>query len=434
MPREKRAIALIASVSAMCWPGTANATEGYFLNGTSVRDKGVAGAGTADPNDPLILANNPAGIAEIDSQIEIGVSLFMPRRQFTGSGGPGFTPSGQVESGSNFFALPSAGISHRLDDRSAVGLAIFGNGGLNTNYGAPANPACASPPLPAPNGVFCGGPTGVNLIQAFVAAGYARKLGDTITVGVSPVFAMQIFRARGLAAFAYDPMGNPMSVDPSRLTDNGNSVSTGFGLRGGVLVHLTPQLRLAASYQTEMNMSRFREYAGLFENGGDFDIPSNYNLGIAFEPAPGFRLLADYRHIEYSDVPAVSNSSTIRQQLGSPGGPGFGWRDVDAYKFGVEGPVSERLTLRAGAGFNNNPVPSSDATINILAPGVSTRHYTLGARLGMGERSSLDVSFLYSPAARTRGIEITPAGPNPGHLIDLEMHQFEVGLAWVTKL
>lgn len=434
MSSKKRAIAFIASVSAMCLSGTAHATEGYFLNGTSVRDKGVAGAGTADPVDPLILANNPAGIAEIDSQIEIGVSLFMPRRQFTGSGGPGFTPSGTVESGSNFFPLPAAGISYKLDDRSAVGLAIFGNGGLNTNYGAPANPACASPPLPAPNGVFCGGTTGVNLIQAFVVAGYARKLTDNITVGISPVFALQIFKARGLRAFSFDPMGNPLTVDPTRLTDNGNSVSTGFGLRGGVLVKLTPQLRLAASYQTKMNMSKFDEYAGLFENGGDFDIPSNYNAGVAFEPAPGFKLLADYRHIAYSDVPAVSNPSTLPQQFGSPGGPGFGWEDVDVYKFGLEVPASERLILRAGAAFNNNPVPSSDVTINILAPGVSTRHYTLGARLGLGERSSLDFSFLYSPRARTRGIEITPTGPNPGHTIELEMHQFEVGLAWVKKL
>lgn len=434
MPNQKRAIALIASVSAVCFSATSHATEGYFLNGASVRDKGVAGSGSADPNDPLILANNPAGIAEIDSQVAVGVSLFMPRRRFTGSGGPGFTPSGPVKSGSNFFPLPTAGISHKLDDRSAVGLAIFGNGGLNTNYGAPANPACQSPPLPAPNGVFCGGKTGVNLIQAFVVAGYARKLTDNITVGISPVFGMQIFKARGLRAFSFDPRGNPLTVDPARLTDNGNSVSTGFGLRAGALVKLTPQLRIAWSYQTKMNMSKFKKYAGLFENRGEFDIPSSYNLGIAFEPSPGFKLLADYRHIEYSDVPAVSNSSTIRQQFGSKGGPGFGWNDVDVYKFGIEGPVSERLTLRAGAAFNNNPVPSSDATINILAPGVSKRHYTLGARVGLGERSSLDFSFLYSPTAHTRGIEITPAGPNPGHMIDLQMRQFEVGLAWVKKL
>jgi long-chain fatty acid transport protein len=415
------------STAALALPGAAHATEGYFLNGTSVRDKGVAGAGVADAADPLVVATNPAGIAEIDSQVEIGASVFMPRRSFTGSGGPGFTPSGEVKSGSNYFPLPTLGASWKLGEKSAVGLAIYGNGGLNTNYGAPANPACASPPLPAANGVFCGGTTGVNLIQAFVAASYARKLGDHVTVGVSPLLGIQIFKARGLAVFT------PFSSAPTKLTDNGNSVSTGFGLRGGVLLKISPQFRIGASYQTKMNMSKFKKYAGLFENGGSFDIPSNYTVGVAVEPTPGFKILADYRHINYSDIPAVSNSSTIPLPFGFKGGPGFGWKDVDAYKFGVEVPASESLTLRAGAAFNNNPVPGSDATINILAPGVSKRHYTVGARLGMGEKSSLDFSFLYSPTAHTSGIEITPQGPNPGHLIDLQMHQFEFGFAWVKK-
>lgn len=427
--------ALLATVVAAAGcSGTAQATEGYFLNGTSVRDQGVAGAGIADPQDPLALANNPASLAEIDSQIEIGASLFMPRRQYTGSGGPGFTGSGTVTSGSQYFVLPSFGVSKKLDDNSAVGLAIYGNGGLNTNYPAVANPACTSPPLPAPNGTFCGGAAGVNLIQAFVSAGYARKFGDKLTIGVAPVFAMQIFQAHGLAAFSYDAMGNPLTVDPAKLTNNGNSTSTGFGGRAGILIKLTQQLRVAASYQTKINMSKFKKYAGLFENGGEFDIPSTFTVGVAIDPAPGVTFMADYRHINYEGIPAVSNPSTIPQQFGSPGGPGFGWKNVDAFKFGIEAQVSEKFTLRAGVAFNNNPVPGADATLNILAPGVVKQHYTAGARLSLGTNSSLDLAFTYAPTAHTTGIEITPAGPNPGHTIDLAMHQFEFGIAWVSKL
>lgn len=422
-----------AMILGLAVPAPAFATEGYFLNGTSIRDKGMAGAGIAAPNDPLVIANNPAGLTEIGNQIAIGASLFMPRRKFTGSGGPGFTPSGTVKSRSNFFLLPSAGWSHQLDDKSAVGLALFGNGGLNTRYPAVANPACVSPPLPAPNGVFCGGSAGVNLIQAFVAASYARKFGDHLSIGLSPVMAIQIFHADGLAAFSYDPFGNPLTVDPTALTNNGNDTAAGFGLRGGVLVKLTPQIRVAGSYQTKINMTKFKKYAGLFENHGDFDIPSNYQIGIAIDPAPGFTVAADFRHVNYKDVAAVSNSSTIPRQFGSKDGPGFGWKNVNTVKFGVEGRVNDRLTLRAGAAFNNNPVPSKDATINILAPGVIKQHFTLGARLGIGERSAFDFSFVYAPTAHTRGIEITPAGPNPGHSIDLAMHQFELGIGWSKK-
>ncbi|MBD3728297.1 MAG: outer membrane protein transport protein [Sphingomonadales bacterium] len=416
------------AVASVIVPSAAQATEGYFLNGTSVRDKGVAGAGIADPQDPLVLANNPAGIAEIDSQVEIGVSVFMPRRDYTGSGGPGFTGSGSVNSGSKFFVLPAMAVSYKLDENSAVGLAIYGNGGLNTNYPDISNPACASPPFPASSGTYCAGSAGVNLIQGFVSAGYARKLGDHVTIGVAPVFAMQIFQSRGIATFS------AFSVDPTHFSNNGNSTSTGIGVRGGVLIKVNDGFRLAGSYQSKINMSKFDKYSGLFENGGDFDIPSNFQIGMAIDAGENITLMADYRHIEYSDVPAVSNASNIQLPFGAPGGPGFGWDNVDVVKFGIESEVSDKLTLRAGAAFNNNPVPRADATLNILAPGVSKQHFTAGARLKMGETSALDFSFLYSPPAHTIGIEVTPQGPNPTHQIDLQMHQFEVGVAWSKKL
>lgn len=434
MMRTTRRVALLgAGVAAMIFQTPAWATNGYFQNGVSVRSKGMAGAGVADAQTPLVIADNPAGIAEIDSQIEIGFSIFSPRRQMTGSGGPGFTPSGTVKSGTNYFLLPNMAYSHKIDEDSAFTIALYGNGGMNTSYGAPANPACVSPPMPAPNGIFCGGKTGVNLMQMFVSAGYARKLGDMLTVGVAPMFAMQLFKADGLAAFSYDMSGNPLTVDPTKLTDNGYSTSTGFGVRVGALLKLSPAVRIGASYQTKMNMSRLKKYAGLFENGGDFDIPSTFTIGASFSPSPDFTLSTDYRHINYSDVAAVSNSSTTPAQFGSPGGPGFGWKNVDEFKVGAEARASDALTLRAGASFSNNPVPGSDATMNILAPGVTTRHYTVGARIATGKSSAFDLALLYAPKERTTGIEITPAGPNPGHLIELEMHQYEFGLAWTHK-
>jgi long-chain fatty acid transport protein len=410
------------------------ATEGYFQNGVSIRDKGIAGAGSADPQTPLVIAQNPAGLAEIHDQLELGASLFSPRRQYTGSGGPGFTQSGTVESRQNYFGLPTLGVSKHLDKDSALGIALYGNGGLNTNYGAPANPACSSPPLPAANGPFCGGNTGVDLTQVFVAAGYSRKIGNYVSIGVSPVLGFQMIRINGLAAFSYNQLGQPLSVDPSKLTNNGYDTSTGVGGRIGILIKPIPQLRFAASYQSQMKMSHFNKYAGLFANGGSFNVPSNYTLGVAANPAPKVTLLFDYRHINYKDVASVSDSSLTPAQFGSTGGPGFGWSNVDAYKLGLEVKTSPALTLRAGYAFNNNPISPSDVTINILAPGTTTQHFTLGGRVKTGKSSALEVSLLYAPNGRTTGIEITPAGPNPGHQITLQMHQLEFGVAWTHRL
>ena len=132
-------------------------------------------------------------------------------------------------------------------------------------------------------------------------------------------------------------------------------------------------------------------------------------------------------------MPAVSNPSTVQAQFGSKGGPGFGWKNVDVFKVGIEAGVSEGVKLRAGASFNNNPVTGNDATLNILAPGVSTQHYSVGAGFATSERSSLNFVFMYSPDSSTSGIEITPAGPNPGHTIELKMHQFEFGFGWLHR-
>ena len=41
-------------------------------------------------------------------------------------------------------------------------------------------------------------------------------------------------------------------------------------------------ISIGAAYAPKMNMSRFKEYAGLFADNGDFDIPAHYALGMSF--------------------------------------------------------------------------------------------------------------------------------------------------------
>jgi long-chain fatty acid transport protein len=400
----------------------AHATEGYFQHGYGARQSALAGAGVADSEDPMALSLNPAGIAGEERQFQLGLSLFNPQRGFTGSGGPSFTPSGEYESGEEYFPIPNLGYLHPLDDQSAIAIAVYGNGGMNTSFEAVPNPACGPGA-----GVFCGGSAGVNLIQLFVAVGYARKFGDNFSLGVAPIFALQGFEGRGLAAFS------GVSSDPARLSNNGVDYSTGFGARLGAEWSVTDRFRIGGAYQTEFNMSEFDDYAGLFEGGGDFDIPSNWTIGVAFDVTPAVTVMFDYRHINYSDVPAVSNATTVPLPFGASGGPGFGWDDVDAYKLGVEWNASERWTWRGGIAQNNNPIGPEDVTLNILAPGVVEQHYTFGFTYAASERSAIDFAFMYAPQASVSGIEVTPMGPNPGHQIELEMNQIQATVGWTYR-
>ena len=133
--------------------GTASATEGYFQNGVGARHKAMAGAGSADAKDATATSINPAGLVHADHELSIAASIFIPDRGFTGSGGPGFTPVGEFDGNeTSFFVVPDVSYARPWGENGAIGLALVGNGGMNTDYAAITNPACGPG-----NGVFCGG-------------------------------------------------------------------------------------------------------------------------------------------------------------------------------------------------------------------------------------------------------------------------------------
>ena len=60
----------------------AMATNGYFSHGYGPISKSLAGACVAITSSAMCSANNPAIIARMDNQWEIGASLFSPDRGF----------------------------------------------------------------------------------------------------------------------------------------------------------------------------------------------------------------------------------------------------------------------------------------------------------------------------------------------------------------
>lgn len=413
-------ITVAAAAASLMMVSAASATEGYFQHGYGARQAAMAGAGVADATDAMALSLNPAGIVGDEDQFTVGVTLFSPRRGFTVRPNPGFLPAGETESDSEYFFIPNIGYTHQIDERSAFSIAIYGNGGMNTDY--PAVPRdvleCGGG-----NGIFCGGSAGVDFSQAFITVGYARELTDRFTVGVAPIIVYQMFEAKGLVAFS------GLSADPAHLTNNEHDDAWGVGVRVGAEFDLTDNVRLGGSYQSVVNMSEFGDYAGLFEGQGNMDVPSSWQLGLSFDVSPELTVSADWRRVNYTDVDAVGNSTSIMAPFGSSGGPGFGWDDVDAFKIGLEYDAGGPLTLRAGVGFNSNPLDSEDVTLNVLAPGVMEQHYTAGFTWATGPRDGIDFAFMYAPEATVSGPEITPLGPT-GNTVELNMHQFAFTVGW----
>lgn len=413
---------------------TASATNGYFSHGYSIKSKGMAGAGVAAPMDAMSSASNPAGLTEVGNRFDLGLSIFAPSREYNVEGNQTGNPyfglmPGTVESGSDYFFIPNMAYSGQINENSAWGIAVYGNGGMNTDYSASTFNYVDPINLPQ-------GSTGVDLMQLFIATTYAHKFAEKHSFGITPIIGVQFFEAKGLEAFGM------ISTAPTKLSGNGHDSAYGFGARIGYLGQLTDQFNVGLSWQSKIYMGEFDDYAGLFAEQGDMDIPSNWTIGLAFMATPTVTLAFDVQQIYYSDVksvanPMLSSPGVFYGPLGSNNGTGFGWEDMTVIKLGLQWDRTEQWTYRFGYSYGEQPIPSSltpgnvenEVMFNIIAPGVIEQHATFGFTYTLANLSEFDFSLTYALENDVKG-----SNPlDPGQTITLTMNQWEVGLGYSWK-
>jgi long-chain fatty acid transport protein len=435
---------------------TASATNGYFSHGYSLKNKGMAGAGVAVPTDAMGVSSNPATLTEVGNRFDLGLSIFSPSREYS------VTPAnrvpnqfdmlplagGTVESDSNYFPIPNMAYSGQINENSAWGIAMYGNGGMNTDY---------------PASTFYGSiPTGVDLMQLFIAPTYAFKFAEKHSFGITPIIGVQFFEAKGLQMFGGpSPPGFGASADDTKLTNNGHDSAFGFGGRIGYLGQLTDQFSIGLAWQSKIYMDEFDDYAGLYAEQGDFDIPSNWTIGLAWMATPEVTLAFDVQQIYYSDINSISNPmlpNFMTAGLGPDQGAGFGWEDMTVYKFGLQWDRTEQWTYRFGYSYGEQPIPETEVMFNILAPGVVEQHATFGLTYTFENQGELDFSFMYAFSNDVSGINPfannnpgytppdTPADTGPSGLppnypgvagspqiIEISMSQWELGIGYSWK-
>ena len=57
---------------------------------------------------------------------------------------------------------------------------------------------------------------------------------------------------------------------------------------------------------------------------------------------------------------------------------GFGWKNIYSIHGGLEFLPVERLALRGGYNYTQNPIPSEFAMFNVPAPAIVQHHLTIG--------------------------------------------------------
>jgi long-chain fatty acid transport protein len=419
-----KALAKASILPLVLLPGMALATNGYFSHGFGVKSQGMAGVGIALPQDGLAAATNPAGTAFVGDRFDLGLVWFRPSREAEISGNPDWTAFGGPPSldgsydgndAQNFF-IPELGYIKHLSPQLSMGVAVYGNGGMNTEYDK--NPFAK---WGASN------PGGVDLSQLFISPSIAWKVNENHSLGAAINFAYQRFKMEGVEPFA------SYSMDPDNFTNNKYDSSVGWGVRLGYTGKITPTVTVGATWASKTYMGEFDKYSGLYAEQGDFDIPSNFGIGLAWQATPALTLAIDVQRILYSDVPAIANpvqNLLAGNPFGSDKGPGFGWDDVTVTKLGAAYTTGD-WTFRGGYSYATQPIPDDQTFLNIYAPGVVQHHLTLGATWAVSKTGELSLSYMHA-------FKETVKGSNSMALVgggeaDISMYQDSFGIAYGWK-
>lgn len=424
-----------AMAVALTAPMVAMATNGYFAIGYGSISRGMAGVGTAIAHDTLAASTNPAAMGMVGNRADLGAELFSPSDR---SGTTAFGATSRTQtSDRDAFLIPSFGYNVVIDKTTTFGVSVYGNGGMNTQYN----------PQGGANLYGFNDKLGVDLSQLVIAPTLTRKLNNDHTVGVSLLLGYQKFKAQGLQNFCSLKAsgcgsGAGSVVGNSGLTNQGYDTSTGAGLRIGWLGKVSPKVTLGAAYSTKMYMSEFDKYDELFAEQGDFDIPANATVGIAVQATSKLTVAADVQHIWYSDVKAIANAgpaitggaiSGSRGQLGTNNGLGFGWDDMTIFKVGAEYMHNNKLTLRGGLSYGDQPIGEGEIAFNVIAPAVMETHMTLGFTYKPEKNQAWTVAYMHAFENDVTGDWPVAFGGTSGSNqsnIEMEQNAIEASYSW----
>lgn len=426
-------IATIATIQS-------HATNGYFSHGYGIKSKGRGGTSIAYSDDTFGGANNPASMVLVGDRVDVDVTLFSPIREANRTDCDAFGGIYNFSSKSkrNYFPIPEVGYNYNFSENLSLGVSVYANGGLNTSYvnnnKVPSSSFSQAQCKTSPANLLLGcGKLGLDLMQLTVAPVCAFRI-KKFSFGIAPLLTYQRFQADGIQAFRV------FSKYPNQLTNNHHDNSYGIGLRLGSLLTLNRFFSLGASYATESWMTHFRKYKGLFVDGGKFNVPQNFAVGIKIAPHSRVSLGFDFQRIFFHTIPSLGNLQSISlnfnkdRPLGSSHGSGFHWFNQNVYKFAFQVRPIDAFEFRLGWNYGKSPIRNgfNDITANILAPAVVENHLTLGADYifakGKGEIKSF---YMHAFENTVKGPSVLKEIGLPGKE-ELKMYQnaFGIGFGW----
>ena len=392
---------------------SAVAQEGLLLSGVGPINRAMGGASTAAPIDANgALYWNPATIAGLpQNELEFGVELLYPQMDL-GSSVAGGALSGSSGSNSGLFAIPTIGFVFHPQDRPwTFGLGVFGVGGFGTNYaGSPTNPILTAPP---PNGLGLG-PLYSKLQLIQIVPTVAYQLTENLSVGISPTVTLADLSLSPL--FLASPDDANGNLFPNYPSGTYGRTTWGLGVQAGLYLTTENCWNFGVSVKSPQWMQNFR-WNGADENGNPrslkthFDLPLIVSLGTSYTGFERLLLSADVRYYAYGisqgfNTTGFDNTGAVT---------GLGWNSIFTVALGAQYQATDRLALRMGYVWNQNPIPNQNSIYNVVSPNILMN--TISAGFTYRITSAWDASFAYLHAFENSGsgpIVLPGVGAIPG--------------------
>lgn len=431
--------AVIAGITLACCIGKSYAVNGAYDFGFSEITRGMAGAGSALPQDSIISAINPAGLTRVKKQLDLGAVVYIPTMYYdansvaSGAIGKVNVAPGRVDSKVPFFFLPDFGVNLPIDDKSDFGISLYSLGGFGAKWVTSSQANVNGNPSA---GALGDGTLRSDLKQAVTSFTYARKFLKHSSFGVSFLIGLQALRANG----AQNLSG--LSKYGNNVSGKGTDYSIGAGAKVGFLFGLLHNLDLAIAYQPKILMTKFHKYKGLFPNAGEFDMPAFGNIGLAWHIKKNLVLAADLVKIWFKDIPAygrpndklVDGTCTTNSDecMGGSPGAGFGWNNALIFKIGAQWAVTPKTTLRAGYNRSNQILNSDYATENLITPGALARTiWTLGLSHQFTKKDTINTVFVLIPKQSLKSLNKFANGTQ---YVTITMKGVGIGVSWSRAL
>jgi len=366
--------------------------QGIAVTGVGPVNRSMGGAGTAAPLDAIgALHWNPGSISGLPSnEVSFGMELLLADIGLSSNLGV------DVSSEAGVSPIPSIGWVHHMDDSPmSIGLGIYGIGGFKNNQ--PAN-ALFGPPT----GGLGPGFASAEILQ--IAPTLSFALSDYLSVGFAPTITT--------ATLILDPLG-PSVVTPAPTPGQGNRMHWGGGFQVGVYYIGENNVHVGFTYKSTQWIEDFR----FFTPGGtvtfDLDYPAILSLGLAYTGIENWTFAADARYFNYENTDGFAQ---------------LGWSNIFAGAIGAQRRVNDRLHLRFGYNFNQNPISAGDVTANILSPLIQEQNVATGASYRFARNVDLNLAYVYLVKNSLTGPGTPPLPPGSTLTHQLEAHSLIMGV------